>query len=144
MIKLQVIGHIGNDAVINEVNGKRVVNFNMAHSEKYRDGNGVQHEKTLWVQCAYWAEKVSVVQYLKRGTQIYAEGNPEVRTYQKNDGSFGASLTLRVFSIHLLGSKDKADGSRSQNYSASEAVQNNSSDGSRAMGNVDDDEELPF
>lgn len=110
MIKLQVIGHIGNDAVVNEVNGKRVVNFNVAHSEKYKDQHGVQHEKTLWVQCAYWAEKVSVAQYLKRGTQVYIEGTPDVKTYQKNDGGFGASLQVRVFSIQLLGSKDKPDG----------------------------------
>ena len=32
MLKTQAIGHLGNDAVVNNVNGKNVINFNVAHS----------------------------------------------------------------------------------------------------------------
>ena len=38
MIKLQVIGNLGRDAVMNNVNGKTVINFTVAHSEKYKEG----------------------------------------------------------------------------------------------------------
>lgn len=103
MIKLQVIGNLGKDAITNSVNGKSVINFNVAHTEKYRDASGQQKDRTIWVECAYWTDRTAVAPYLKKGTQVYVEGNPEVRTYTKNDGTFGASLTLRVLSVQLLG-----------------------------------------
>ena len=42
---------------------------------------------------------------------MYAEGSPEVRTYTKNDGTAGISLTLRVFNIQLLGKSTGGDNS---------------------------------
>ena len=52
MIKMQVIGRLGKDCVVNTVNGKNVINFTVAHSEKYKDSQGVLQEKTIWVDCA--------------------------------------------------------------------------------------------
>ena len=50
------------------------------------------------------------IPYLKKGTQVYAEGTPEVRTYPKNDGTTGVSLTLRVQTVQLLGSRGSEGG----------------------------------
>jgi single-strand DNA-binding protein len=105
MIKLQVIGNLGKDCVTNTVNGKNVINFNVAHTEKFRDSQGNQKDKTIWVDCAYWTDRTGIAPYLKKGTQVYAEGTPEVRTYTKNDGTPGVSLTLRVQNVQLLGSR---------------------------------------
>jgi single-strand DNA-binding protein len=115
MIKLQVIGNLGKDCLTNVVNGKNVINFNVAHTEKFKDQQGNLKEKTTWVECAYWTDRTGIAPYLRKGTQVYVEGNPEVRTYQKNDGGFGASLTLRVLSVQLLGSRNDGGGSSSGN-----------------------------
>jgi single-strand DNA-binding protein len=113
MIKLQVIGNLGKDCVTNTVNGKSVINFNVAHTEKFRDSQGNQKDKTIWVECAYWTDRTAIAPYLKKGTQVYVEGAPEVRTYPKNDGTTGTSLTLRVFNVQLLGSRVGADNAAS-------------------------------
>lgn len=105
MIKMQVIGRLGKDCIVNTVNGKNVMNFTVAHSEKYKDNQGNLVEKTIWVDCAYWSDRTAVAQYLTKGTQVFAEGAPEVRTYQKNDGTQGAALTMRVREVQLLGGK---------------------------------------
>src|ERR1700744_4580491 len=110
MIKLQVIGNLGKDCVTNTVNGKNVINFNVAHTEKFKDAQGNQKDKTFWVECAYWTDRTGIAPYLKKGTQVYAEGTPEVRTYPKNDGTTGVSLTLRVQSVQLLGSRGSEGG----------------------------------
>lgn len=117
MIKLQVIGNLGKDCLTNVVNGKNVINFNVAHTEKFRDQQGNTKEKTIWVECAYWTDRTGIAPYLRKGTQVYVEGNPDVRTYQKNDGSFGASLTLRVLSVQLLGSRPEGGGGSGQENS---------------------------
>jgi len=105
MIKLMVIGNLGKDCIVNTVNGKNVINFNIAHTEKFKDSTGAQREKTTWVECAYWTDRTGISPYLKKGTQVYVEGTPEVRTYQTNDGKSGASLSLRVQNVQLLGSR---------------------------------------
>ncbi|RYY22175.1 MAG: single-stranded DNA-binding protein [Chitinophagaceae bacterium] len=111
MIKLQAIGHLGKDCITNTVNGKNVINFSVAHTEKYKDAQGNQVERTTWVECAYWTDRTAISQYLRKGTQVYVEGTPEVRTYPKNDGTTGASLTMRVFNIQLLGGRSENSGS---------------------------------
>jgi single-strand DNA-binding protein len=49
MIKLLAIGNLGKDAVLNNVNGKNVINFTVAHTERYKDAQGNQKDKTTWV-----------------------------------------------------------------------------------------------
>ncbi|MDQ3844434.1 MAG: single-stranded DNA-binding protein, partial [Bacteroidota bacterium] len=103
--KMQVIGNLGKDCVVNNVNGKSVINFTVAHTEKYKDSQGTNQEKTTWVDCAYWTDRTAVAPYLTKGTQVFVEGTPEVRSYTRNDGSAGASLSMRVREVQLLGRK---------------------------------------
>jgi len=110
MIKMQVIGRLGKDCVVNTVSGKNVINFTVAHSEKYRDSQGNTQEKTIWVDCAYWTDRTAISPYLTKGTQVFVEGSPEVRTFTRQDGTAGASLSLRVREVQLLGSKNENSG----------------------------------
>ncbi|HSN07654.1 MAG TPA: single-stranded DNA-binding protein [Hanamia sp.] len=122
MIKLQIIGHLGGDCTTNEVNGKNVINFNVAHSEKYKDSQGNLVEKTIWVKCAYWTDRTAIAQYLKKGQLIYAEGIPEAEGYLNKDNQNAASLKMRVFQVQLLGSKNDNQeglGQSAGNYQAS-------------------------
>ena len=102
---MQVIGRLGKDCIVNTVNGKNVINFTVAHSEKYKDSQGNQQEKTTWVEAAYWTDRTAIAPYLTKGTQVYVEGTPEVRSFQRNDGTAGASLSLRVREVQLLGTR---------------------------------------
>jgi single-strand DNA-binding protein len=109
MIKLQIIGNLGKDCVVNNVNGKTVINFSVAHTEKFKDKDGNQKDKTTWVECAYWTDKTAISPYLLKGTTVYVEGQPECKTWEK-DGKSGASLSVRVQSVQLLG-KPQSNGS---------------------------------
>ena len=120
MIKLQIIGRLGKDCVVNTVDGKNVINFSVAHSEKYKDSQGNQQEKTIWVDCAYWTDRTAIAQYLTKGTQVFVEGSPEIRTFTRQDGTAGASLSLRVRDVQLLGSsRDNSSGTSSYSNTAS-------------------------
>ncbi|GAA4323887.1 single-stranded DNA-binding protein [Flaviaesturariibacter amylovorans] len=103
MIKMQVIGNLGKDCTVNTVNGKNVINFTVAHTEKYKDSQGNQQEKTTWVDCAYWTDRTAVAPYLTKGKQVFVEGQPEVRSFTRNDGTAGASLSMRVRELQLIG-----------------------------------------
>lgn len=144
MIKMQVIGRLGKDCVVNTVNGKNVINFTVAHSEKYKDSQGTLQEKTTWVDCAYWTDRTAVAPYLQKGTQVYVEGQPEARSFQRNDGTPGSSLSLRVREVQLLGGKsDNAAGSGSsyQPNTAAASVSSSIPSANEITEPVDD---LPF
>ena len=117
MIKMQVIGNLGKDCVVNTVNGKNVINFTVAHTEKYKDSQGNNQEKTTWVDCAYWTDRTAVAPYLQKGTQVFVEGTPEVRSFTRNDGTAGASLSMRVREVQLLGRKGDNPPGSGGNYS---------------------------
>ena len=103
MIKLQVIGNLGKDCIVKEVNGKTVINFSVAHSERFKDSQGNQKERTTWVECAYWTDKTAVAPYLTKGKTVYAEGYPEADSYTNKEGQAAATLRMRVQNIQLLG-----------------------------------------
>lgn len=123
MIKMHVIGHLGKDCQVNLVNEKNVMNFGVAHSEKYRDAAGETKERTLWVECAYWTDRTAVAPYLKKGTQVFVEGIPDVKSYNKNDGTPGVSLTLRVLNVQLLGSKPEVNNVKANGMPVGELVE---------------------
>lgn len=111
MIKLQIIGHLGKNAVQNTVNGKQVLNFNVAHNERYRNAQGIQTDRTVWVDCAMWYPN-AVGPYMLQGTYVFVEGVPVVETYNNNAGGVTAVLRLRVTDLKLLPGGSRTNGNR--------------------------------
>ena len=155
MIKLQIVGNLGKDCIVKEVNGKNVINFSVAHTERYKDSQGNQKERTTWVECAYWTDKTAVAQYLTKGKIVYAEGSPEADAYMNKDNQAAATLRMRVQNIQLLGgnSGDHQAGQQGgSNYQQSGNTgsynQNNSSQGfsgsAQRIESVPAADDLPF
>ena len=115
MIKLQIIGNLGKDCIVKEINGKHVINFSVAHTERFKDAQGNQKERTTWVECAYWTDKTAIAPYLVKGTSVYAEGSPEADPYTNKEGQAAATLRMRVQSIQLLGGNKDNQGSTAGN-----------------------------
>ena len=143
MIKLQIIGNLGKDCIVKEVNGKNVINFSVAHTERYKDSQGNQKERTTWVECAYWTDKTAVAQYLTRGRTVYAEGSPEADAYTNKENQPAATLRMRVQSVQLLGGTG-AEGSSQNNGSLSSAATSASSSPSYKVSSEVGADDLPF
>ena len=133
MLNITAIGFLGNDAILKEVNGKKVTNFSIAHSEKYKNAEGMQVEKTTWIECSMW-DSENVSKYLKKGTQVHITGTPDARAYKNKQDEACASLHVRVVRMELLGAAPKND-----------AVQNEASKVTeKAQAPVHADDDLPF
>lgn len=103
--KITILGNIGQDSVIKEVNGKFVINFSVAHNEKFTTADGQKHEKTTWFSCAIWKEsreKTRIAEYLKAGQIVYIEGTPEIRIFDGANGK-AAAINVTVNSINFAG-----------------------------------------
>ena len=107
-LKLEIIGNLGSDAIVRDVNNSKAIGFSVAHSEKYKNAQGVEVENTTWVNCTIWKyqdQSVEIAKYLKKGTMVAIEGTPSVRGYKTQQGQIGANMECRVNFIKLLSSK---------------------------------------
>lgn len=105
MIQLQVIGNLGQDATIKEINGQKCINFSVAISHNYTNHNGEKIESTTWVRCNLWRDRDSLSKYLLKGTKVFVQGKPTARHwFDQNANTTRSGLELRVDTVELLGS----------------------------------------
>lgn len=109
MIKLTIIGNLGQDAkVLDAQNGRKAITFSIAENEKWTDREGIKHEKTTWTNCTIWrseGQSLEIAKYLKKGTMVYVEGKPEAKLYNTSDGQPAIDNRCQVATIQLLGGK---------------------------------------
>ncbi len=110
--KVILVGRLGRDPEIrNFQNGGRVVNLRLATSERFKDREGNQQERTEWHSVAIFNEKLGEIaeKYLKKGSEVYVEGQLETRKWQDQAGAdrYSTEIVLRQFrgEIALLGGR---------------------------------------
>jgi single-strand DNA-binding protein len=114
--KVILLGRLGKDPEVrNFQNGGRVVNLRLATSERYKDREGNQQERTEWHSVAIFNEKLGEIaeKYLRKGSEVYIEGQLETRKYEK-DGQerYSTEIVLRQFrgELALVGGRGGAGG----------------------------------
>ena len=146
--KVLLIGRLGADPEIKQmVNGKNVARLSLATSQSWKDKNtGEKKEKTEWHRIVVFNEGlVNVVQqYLKKGAQVYIEGQLSTRKWkdeQSGQDKYSTEIIIQGYnsSLTMLGG-----GSRGiQNDNSSETISKNSDEASQIEQN-DLDDEIPF
>ncbi len=145
--KVLLIGRLGADPEIKQmVNGKSVARLSLATSQSWKDKNtGEKKEKTEWHRVVVFNEGlVNVVQqYLKKGAQIYVEGQLSTRKWkdeQSGQDKYSTEIIIQGFnsSLTMLGG-----GRGIQNENTSKSISKNSDDVSQIEQN-DLDDEIPF
>ena len=113
--KVLLIGRLGNDPDIKQmVNGKSVARLSIATSNTWKDKNtGEKKEKTEWHRVVIFNEGlVNVVQqYVKKGTQVYIEGQLTTRKWKDEKSGmdrYSTEIVLQGFnsSFKILSSKN--------------------------------------
>ncbi|MEY3191832.1 MAG: hypothetical protein RL305_431 [Pseudomonadota bacterium] len=116
--KVLLIGRLGNDPEIKQMqNGKSVARLSVATSESWKDKNtGERKEKTEWHRVVIFNEGlVNVVQkYLKKGAQVYIEGQLNTNKYTDSNGQekYSTQVVLQGYnsSLTMLDGKNSSSG----------------------------------
>lgn len=80
MQKLEIIGNIGADAVVQPYNGQEFVSFRVADTQKVRV-NGQETEQTTWIDVTLNGNGGGLFKYLKRGQKVFVSGRPAYRIF---------------------------------------------------------------
>ena len=146
--KVLLIGRLGADPEIKQmVNGKSVARLSLATSQSWKDKNtGEKKEKTEWHRVVVFNEGlVNVVQqYLKKGAQIYVEGQITTRKWkdeQSGQDRYSTEIVIQGYnsSLTMLGGGNSAGGIQNDTMSQ---ISNDMSDNSQLSNEMDDD--IPF
>jgi single-strand DNA-binding protein len=87
--KTILVGRLGDDPKVSYMpDGTAVANLSLATSEKWKDRNTQEvKEKTEWHRIAVFGKTAEVAgQYLKKGSQVYIEGQNRTRKWQDQNG----------------------------------------------------------
>jgi len=146
--KVLLIGRLGADPEIKQmVNGKSVARLSLATSQSWKDKNtGEKKEKTEWHRVVVFNEGlVNVVQqYLKKGAQVYIEGQLSTRKWKDEQSGQDKYTTENLIqgynsSLTMLG----GGGRGIQNDNSPQQMSKNSDEASQVEQN-DLDDEIPF
>ncbi len=116
--KVQLIGRLGADPEIKQmVNGKNVARLSLATSQTWKDKtSGERKEKTEWHRIVIFNEGlVNVVQqYLKKGANVYIEGQLTTRKWKDESSGqdkYSTEVVLQGYNSNLtmLDGKNKSE-----------------------------------
>ena len=146
--KVLLIGRLGADPEIKQmVNGKNVARMSLATSQTWKDKNtGEKKEKTEWHRIVVFNEGlVNVIQqYLKKGAQIYVEGQIATRKWkdeQSGQDKYSTEILIQGYNSYLT--KIGAGRGGIQNDTTSKSTSTKSDDVAEIQLN-DLDDEIPF
>ena len=146
--KVQLIGRLGADPEIKQmVNGKNVARLSIATSQSWKDkSTGERKEKTEWHRVVIFNEGlVNIVQqYLKKGANVYLEGQLSTRKWRDEklgQDKYSTEVVLQGFnsSLTMLGGNNQSMKSSENNQDKSSLPNDQIS-----QENSDLDDEIPF
>lgn len=149
--KVILIGNLGRDPEVKQTpSGSKVANFSIATTEKYKDQQGNNQEKTEWHNLVAWNRQAEVIeQYARKGTSLYVEGSLSTRSWDDQaTGQKRYKTEIVVRSFQFLGSKsDNQGGYSTQSQSAGASGYNSPNTNTNndfGGGNNAPDDDLPF
>ena len=143
--KVLLIGRLGADPEIKQmVNGKSVARLSLATSQSWKDKNtGEKKEKTEWHRIVVFNEGlVNVVkQYLKKGAQVYVEGQISTRKWKdekSGQDKYSTEVVIQGYnsSLTMLGGGGSNNVTRHDNTKTAEDISQDTQN--------DLDDEIPF
>jgi len=147
--KVQIIGRLGADPDIKQmVNGKSVARLSLATSQSWKDkSSGERKEKTEWHRVVIFNEGlVNIVQqYLKKGANIYVEGQLSTRKWKdeaSGQDKYSTEVVLQGYNSSLTMLDNRSTKSDNENL----VSENKSSlpKDNLNQENTDLDDEIPF
>ena len=146
--KVQLIGRLGADPEIKQmVSGKNIARLSIATSQSWKDkSTGERKEKTEWHRVVIFNEGlINVIQqYLKKGANVYLEGQLATRKWRdekSGQDKYSTEIVLQGYnsSLTMLDGKNKSNNSNETSQTKS-ALPNDEISQDKS----DLDDEIPF
>ncbi len=108
-----LIGNLGKDPELKDVNGTALCKFSLATTETYKDAQGERQERTEWHNIVVWGKQAEAcAKYLQKGRKAYVEGSIQTRSWDGDDGQKRYMTEIKAHKVVFLGGKQDGGGQR--------------------------------
>ncbi len=149
--KVILVGNLGQDPrVSNTQSGAKVVNFNLATSDSWKDrATGERKDRTEWHRVVIFNPGLAdtAERFLRKGSKVYLEGALQTREWEDQNGQkrYTTEVVLQNYNSSLVmldGRSDGAPHGSGDIYDSSSASQGWDIDSNSSASIADDD--IPF
>jgi len=141
--KVILVGNLGADPEVRHMpSGGQVTNLSIATSESWKDKKtGEQKDKTEWHRVVFFNRLAEIAgEYLKKGSQVYVEGQIRTRKWQDQSGNDRYTTEIVGREMQMLGGRGGAG--TSQGMGAPAPAQQQVAEPAPDTSGFDDD--IPF
>ena len=105
--KVIIVGNLGKDPEVKELQHVKVCNFSVATSYKWKDKtSGERKEETEWHNVTCYGGLATVAgSYLRKGSKVYIEGRIKTRKYEAKDGTERYITEIIADTLQMLDGK---------------------------------------
>lgn len=109
--KVIILGNLGKDPEVKELQSGKVSNFSVATSHKWKDKTtGEKKEETEWHNVTCYGGLATIAgSYLRKGSKVYIEGRIRSRKYQAKDGTDRYITEIIADDLKMLDGKASSD-----------------------------------
>lgn len=103
---VKLIGHLGQDPEIKELENGKMARFTIATNESYKNKKGEKVENTEWHPVVAWGKTAEIAEkYLEKGKEVAVEGRLTHRSYDDKDGVKKYITEVVINEFTMLGGK---------------------------------------
>jgi single-strand DNA-binding protein len=105
--RVQLIGYLGRDPESKYTpTGKRVTDFPIGISQRWKDNSGELREHTEWIHIEAWGRLAEIChEYLAKGSLVYIEGRLRTNRYEDEDGESRYFTKVVAQTVQFLDSR---------------------------------------
>ncbi len=106
--KVILVGNLGQDPEVKYMpSGGAVTNISIATTDSWKDkATGEKKENTEWHRVVFFNRLAEIVgEYLRKGSQVYIEGNLRTRKWQDQNGVDKYTTEIVAREMQMLGSR---------------------------------------
>ena len=136
--KVILVGNLGQDPDVRSTqSGSKIANLNIATSERWRDQEGNNQEKTEWHRVVIFGKIAEVAErFLKKGSKVLIEGKLQTRKWTDQNGQdkYTTEIVVSGFGGNMTMLDGRGEGGDSSGGNG----------GGNNYGSAGLDEEIPF
>jgi single-strand DNA-binding protein len=109
--KVILVGNLGRDPELRYIqSGQAVANFSLATSDRWRDKEGNNQERTEWHRIVVWGKSAeNCAQYLQKGRSVYVEGRLQTQEWEDKEGIKRKTTEVVAQTVQFLGGRGGAE-----------------------------------
>lgn len=120
--KVLLLGNLGKDPELRyTASGKAVATFTIATSQRWRDQDGNDQERTEWHRVVAWGRLGEVCgEYLSKGKQVFVEGRIQSREWEDEHGNKRTTVEIIASDMIMLGGAGSQQSRNAEDYERSD------------------------